>query len=383
MQIEVCDSILRIGAAEWNPLAAGHPFLRHEFLAALERHGAVGRGVGWIPHHLVLRDDSGGRIAGALPAWLKLHSRGEFVFDFAWAHAFEHHGRSYYPKLVGAIPWTPATGPRLLVAPDRDRPTIANALADGLRQASDRLGLSGAHVLFARDDDIQALEAAGFLPRTDVHYFWTNAGYSDFDAFLSTFVSRKRKKMRRERRQVIEQGIELEVRHGNELTDDEWHTVHRFYALSFMRKTDLPTFSAAFFQEIGETMGEQLVIFLARCAGTPVAAAILFRDDDALYGRYWGSEAEYHSLHFEACYHQGIEYCIRHGLRRFEPGAQGEHKIARGFLPTRTRSAHWIGEPAFRDAIAEYLQRERMLVEARHAQLLSWSPFRSPAGEAV
>jgi len=378
MRLEQLDSIDRVAADEWNALVGGFPFLRHEFLSALERHGAVGADFGWIPHYLVLRDDADGQITAAAPTFLKLHSFGEFVFDFAWAHAYERNGLHYYPKLVAAAPYTPATGPRLLVAPGRDRAAVAAELAVAVREHSATLGVSSLHWLFPRPDDIAILQDAGLLIRTDVHYFWSNAGYRDFDDFLAHFTSRKRKKARRERRRVAEQGITLERRHGDEMTDAEWTLAHHFYATTFERKWNLPVLSRDFFAELGRTMGERILVVFARHQRRTVAGAILFHDDHTLYGRYWGCDEDYHSLHFEACYYQGIEFAIEQGLGRFEPGAQGEHKIARGFLPTYTHSAHWIAQPEFRRAIADYLEREREVVEWRHEELTRWSPFRAP-----
>ena len=377
MRLEIADHIAEFDPGAWNALTgADYPFFRHEFLVALERHGAVGPEVGWVPRFLLLRGDDD-RLLGAVPTWLKSHSRGEFVFDFTWADAWERHGLAYYPKLVAAIPWTPATGPRLLVAPGDDASAHRTALAQGLRTLTTRLSLSSAHGLFVDEADLRAFEAAGFRRRVDFHYFWHNAGYADFDDFLGALTSRKRKKIRQERRYVREQGIETGIRHGHEMSDDELERVHALYALSFIRKTNLPVFSRAFFREIARTMGEQLVCALAWRGGEIVATAIMLRDSATLYGRYWGTSGDYPALHFEACYYQGIDYCIRHGLQRFEPGAQGEHKIARGFLPTRTWSVHWIAEPAFRDAIADHLQREARLVEQYFAQLQRESPFRA------
>ncbi len=377
MQLERHQSLEAIDADAWNALVGDFPFLRHEFLLALERHGAVGREFGWLPYYLVLREHPDGPIAAAAPTFLKANSYGEFVFDFAWAHAYERHGMAYYPKLVAAAPYTPATGPRLLVAPGRDFASTAGALIDAICRHGERLQLSSLHWLFPHERDQAALQAQGLLLRTDIQYHWTNAGYRDFDDFLDRFTSRKRKKARRERRRVAEQGIELVRRRGDEMDADEWARAHHFYASTFERKWNVPVLSRAFFEDISRTMGDRIVVVFARHRGRDVAGAILFRGDDTLYGRYWGSDADYHSLHFETCYYQGIDYAIAHGLRRFEPGAQGEHKIARGFLPVYTQSAHWIAHPGFRDAIADYLERERTLVVQRFGALQAESPFRA------
>ncbi len=377
MQLEVLERLDAVDAREWNALAGAFPFLRHEFLSALQRHGCLGREFGWIPYYLVLREAPGGPIAAAAPTFLKLNSFGEFVFDFAWAHAYERHGLRYYPKLVAAAPFTPATGPRLLVAPDRERGATAAALAAAVREHAGELGVSTLHWLFPPERDLASLRDDGLLIRDDIQYHWTNAGYADFDDFLAAFSSRKRKKARRERRRVHEQGIELVRRHGHEMDDAEWSLAHHFYTSTFEKKWNIPVLTREFFAEIGRTMGEQIVVVFARHAGRTVAASILFRGGNTLYGRYWGCDADCHSLHFEACYYQGIEYAIEQGLERFEPGAQGEHKIARGFLPTWTHSAHWIAEPMFRDAIRDHIERERAVLQSRYRELMSESPFRA------
>ncbi len=377
MQLEVLKRFEEVEPAEWNALAGEFPFLRHEFLSALQRHGCVGRDYGWIPYFLLLRDGPDGALVAAAPTFLKLNSFGEFVFDFAWAEAYERHGLRYYPKLVAAAPYTPATGPRLLVAPGQDRDRVAAALAAAAREHADELGVSSLHWLFPVECDLETLRADGQLIRDDIQYHWTNDGYADFDAFLEAFTSRKRKKARRERRRVYEQGIEIVRRHGADMDAEEWTLAHHFYASTFEKKWNIPVLTRDFFAELGRTMGDRVVVVFARIAGRTVAAAILFRGGDTLYGRYWGCDADFHSLHFELCYYQGIEYAIEQGLQRFEPGAQGEHKIARGFLPTWTHSAHWIAEPAFRDAIADYLDRERRLLAGRFRELQADSPFRS------
>ena len=375
MRLEPLQSVEAIAADEWNALVGEYPFLRHEFLLALERHGALGRAYGWLPHYLVLRD-ADGTIAAAAPTFLKYNSYGEFVFDFAWAHAYERHGLAYYPKLVAAAPFTPATGPRMLVAPGQDREALCKRLAEAVRAHCAELGLSGCHWLFPMADELEQLRRAGLLIRSDIQYHWTNAGYAGFDDFLSALSSRKRKKIRRERRRVAEQGIRLVRRRGDEMTPGEWALAHHFYATTFERKWNIPVLSRGFFEELGATMGDRIVVVLAQAQGRAIAAAILFQGGGTLYGRYWGCETEHHSLHFEACYYQGIDHAIAHGLDRFEPGAQGEHKIARGFLPTWTHSAHWIAHPGFRRAIADHLEREHVLMEQQHAELETWSPFR-------
>jgi len=377
MHAEILDRLDAVGAAEWNALAGEFPFLRHEFLGALQRHGALGAGVGWVVHFVVLRDAPGGRLLAAAPTFLKSNSFGEFVFDFAWADAHERHGLPYYPKLTAAAPFTPATGPRLLVAPDQDRAHLTAALAQAVRAEAAERDLSSLHWLFPAAADLETLRADGLVIRDDIQYHWTNDGYADFDDFLGAFTSRKRKKARRERRRVAEQGITLERRRGNAMDEHEWALAHHFYAATFEKKWNIPVLNRACFAELGRTMGERIIVVFAHYQGRAVAAAILFQGGDTLYGRYWGCDADFHSLHFEACYYQGIEYAIAHGLQRFEPGAQGEHKIARGFLPTWTHSAHWIAHPTFERAIADHVARERQVLQTHFAALQSWSPLRS------
>ncbi|MDX1608875.1 MAG: GNAT family N-acetyltransferase [Halofilum sp. (in: g-proteobacteria)] len=381
MNTEWLDSLEQVPPAEWNALVGDYPFLRHEFLFALEQHGCIGAATGWLPRYLLLRDPDDGAIAGALPSFVKLNSWGEFVFDFAWADAYARHGLRYYPKLVAAAPYTPARGPRLLVAPGRDPARTAARLVTAARTGAREHRWSSIHWLFPLPHELDWLQADDLLLRSDIQYHWRNGGYRGFDDFLEALSSRKRKKIRRERRRTAEQGITLSRHRGDELDARQWRLAHHFYASTFEKKWNVPVLTQAFFEQLGATMGEQLLVVFAHHGGREVAASILFRGGDTLYGRYWGCEHDYHSLHFEACYYQGIEYAIEQGLDRFEPGAQGEHKIARGFLPERTHSVHWIGQPDFRRAIADYLARERRLVDLRFEELRSWSPYRQAADE--
>jgi hypothetical protein len=379
LRVEVIRELERIPAAEWNRASGtAQPFLRHEFLVALERHGCVGSLYGWLPHHLVARD-AAGRLCGVVPLYLKDNSYGEFVFDWAWADAWHRAGIPYYPKLVSSIPYTPVTGPRILVAEDADREQVGAALVQAALALLDSTGASSLHWLFTDPVDTQRLVDRGFLRRTGCHFHWHNAGYRDFEDFLSRLSSRKRKKIRRERRYVQEAGIEMRLLHGTEASREDWRVMHAFYRSTFEKKSGMPTLSEDFFVEISRTMGDQVVLVFALQAARPVAGAILLRGDHALYGRHWGCLADYHSLHFEACYYQGIEYAIAHGLQLFEPGAQGEHKISRGFLPTYTWSAHWIRHPQFRVAIERYLQQEHAAVVDYHDELMATSPFRRTA----
>lgn len=376
MRARILASIDEVGSAQWNALAgAGAPFLRHEFLAALERHDCVGTQSGWTPCHLVL-DDERGALLGAMPLYRKLHSWGEFVFDFAWAQAYARHGLSYYPKLVAAIPFTPASGPRLLVRAAVDAEALRRELIDqALAYAADE-ALSSLHALFTERSQARELAARGLLLRRDCQFHWHNRGYADFDAFLATFTAEKRKKVRRERRRVSEAGIEFQTLGGAQVDERSWRTIHALHADTFLRHGHTPYLSLEFFREIARTMPDQLVVQRALRGTRTIAAAICFRGADALYGRYWGASEEHHSLHFETCYHQGIEYCIREGLRRFEPGTQGEHKVSRGFEPTLTWSVHWIADGRFARAIQTYLEHEAEAVNEYAAQVGEHVPFK-------
>ena len=333
------DSIDAIPAADWNRLAdPDTPFLRHELLAAMERHGCVGEGLGWLPRHLTLRDGRGELVAAA-PCYLKLNSYGEFVFDWSWADAYRRCGLRYYPKLVIASPYTPATGPRILVADGPRQDEYAAALIQGSLELAEDLGVSSLHWLFTTEAETRNLEGQGFMRRLGCQFHWDNPGYEDFDHFLGAFSSAKRKQVKRERRRVAEAGIGFRLLSGQEIRDDEWTTFHQLYCSTFDKRGGIPTLSLGFFQEIGRTLADRCLLVLAYHQGEIVAAAFNLVGTRSLYGRHWGCFADFHSLHFEACYYQGLEFCIQRGLSRFEPGAQGEHKISRGFLPTPTWSA--------------------------------------------
>ncbi len=362
---------------DWDRLVGSRqPFLRHAFLHALERHGCVGPRWGWHPRHLLLYE--GDRLVGALPQYLKTNAYGELVFDWAWAEAHERSGRPYYPKLVAAVPYTPASGRRLLVHPEADAPAVRQGLIAAALAHAGEAKVSSLHWLFPDQTDRTALAEAGLLIRQGVQFHWHNRtpGYDDFDDFLAQFSSAKRKKVRRERRQARESGVTLRQCYGEQMSDAEWRAVHRHYASTFERLGGHATLSEGFFREVSERMPGQLVVFLAERQGQPVASAICLRDADTLYGRHWGCDERYAGLHFELCYYQGLEYCIQHGLRRFDPGAQGEHKISRGFLPTPTWSAHWIAHPGLRQAIADFLRHETEAMEDYRGELGEHSPYR-------
>jgi predicted N-acyltransferase len=363
VRTEILENISDIGAGDWNRLAgAEHPFLRHEFLAALEHSGCAAPATGWFPQHVIARNDDGS-LAGAMPVYRKNNSRGEFVFDWAWADAYRRAGLRYFPKLVAAVPFTPATGARFLTAPGIDRNTVAPVMVRAALRRAGQTGASSFHVLFPAPEDAEALRSCGLMIRKDCQFHWRNRGYQRFDDFLGEFTAEKRKKARRERRRVAEAGICFRTLRGHEISDALWQQIMPLYATSFWRRGRDPYLNEAFFRAISERLPQSLVMIVALLDAKPVAVAICFRSQDTLYGRYWGSAGDYHSLHFETCYYQGIEYCIAEGLQRFEPGTQGEHKISRGFVPTATWSAHWLSHPRFSAAVGDYLGRERAYID--------------------
>ena len=379
MRIKVLDRIAEVAADEWNALAGGsQPFLRHEFLHALEGSGCVSAETGWQPCHLLLLDGKS-TLIGAMPLYLKSHSRGEFVFDWAWAAAYQRAGHDYYPKLLNAVPFTPVTGPRFLSAGAEagadgiDAPAL---LLAGAVELAHRVKASSLHCLFPSEQDAEWMEEKGMMLRTDCQFHWKDDGYGGFPDYLKTFSSAKRKKVNRERRRVQEAGIRFETLNGDALKPELWETLYPLYAASYLKRGQYPYLNHDFFERITRDMPESLVVFLARLDGEAVALAICFRSDTALYGRYWGSRGYYHSLHFETCYYQGIEYCIREGLALFDPGVQGEHKLARGFRPQTSFSTHWVRHEGFADALSGYLASEREQV-ARYAEIAGeHTPFK-------
>lgn len=373
MPLRVFEAIRDIPMHEWNGLAGtDHPFTRHEFLAALEETGCVGPGTGWVPRHLALYDEAG-VLTAAAPLYLKYDSWGEFVFDWSWAQAYERAGRRYYPKLVGAIPFTPATGRRILA---RDEGNAAQLSGEAARYAQE-LGVSSLHWLFTTPAETRMLHERGLIRRRGCQFHWKNAGYDDFNGYLATFTAERRKKVKRERRRVIEAGLRLEVRHGDEITCAEWRRFHEHYRSTFVMHGHDAPLTPEFFPAVAAAMPRQIILVTAYAGNENVGGALCYRSADTLYGRHWGACRHYHSLHFEACYYQGIEYCIRHGLRRFEPGAQGEYKIPRGFMPSDTWSAHWIADPAFSSAIRNFCEREDEAMSCYHAAVGALSPYKA------
>ena len=363
-----------IDAKAWNALLPDdNPFVDHAFLSGLERHGCAQAAHGWQPYHVGIYD--GDRLVAAAPLYLKGNSHGEFVFDWSWAGAYERHGLAYYPKLLCAVPYSPVTGPRLLVGAGADANTLRALLIATMRDESRRLGLSSAHLNFASEDDAAAFDRSDWLPRFDWQFHWQNQGWRDFDEFLGALNHKKRKNIRSERAHAARAGATCEIRHGDELDAAEWRALHGFYLSTFDDKGNFPALTLDFFRHLGRAMPRRVLAVLCRRGGQLVAGALLLRSATTLYGRYWGCSEQIEGLHFEACYYQGIEYCLRESLQRFEPGAQGEHKLARGFLPTATHSFHWIGDARFRGAIADALARERRALLAYGEDLAEHSPY--------
>jgi predicted N-acyltransferase len=374
--IEVRDSIASIAPAEWNRVADEHPLLRHEFLTALHDTGCASAKTGWAPQYLIARED--GRFAGAMPLYLKSHSYGEYVFDWAWADAYQRHGLTYYPKLLSAIPFTPVTGGRLL-APNTE---LRQLLADGALELARELGVSSLHCLYPEAEQAEVLQSRGLMLRHGVQFHWRNAGYADFAAFLATLNHEKRKKIKQERRYVSEAKIEFEWFEGAAITDALWIFFNRCYRETYRQHHSTPYLNLDFFRAIGGTMPENIVMIVAMREGKPIAASLNIHDRQRLFGRYWGA-LEYHpSLHFETCYYQVLEFCIAKGIETFEGGAQGEHKMARGLLPVQTHSAHWLAHPQFAAAIEEFLAREKRGVSIYLDELNERTPFRQALGES-
>jgi predicted N-acyltransferase len=371
LRLQTFDRLDAIAASDWDALHDGaNPFVRHAFLAGLERHGCLRAEWGWTPRHAALFD--GESLVAAAPAYLKTNSHGEFVFDHAWAHAYAQLGRDYYPKWLVAVPYSPVTGPRLLARDDAHR----RALADGLRTHAAAAGLSSVHVNFLDEAGARAFDAP-WLARTDVQFHWRNAGWRDFEEFLAALDARKRKNIRQERARVARAGITFRVLHGDEASAGDIDAMHAFYVDTQRQYGNHPALTRAFFHHLADAMPRQVVMFLAERDGKTVAGAWCLRGADAFYGRYWGCSETIAGLHFETCYYQGIEYCLREGLTTFEPGAQGEHKVARGFLPVATHSRHWIADAAIADALAPWCAQERRANLRYRDRVLDHSPFRA------
>jgi len=372
-------SISDVPASRWNALAGNeYPFHRHEFLIALEESGCIGGDTGWSPLHLLLEQDD--TLVAALPMYQKTNSEGEFIFDFAWARAYHQAGLEYFPKLVAAIPFTPVNCNCILLSESLDtaekqHEARAQLLSVVINQMKEH-DISSLHMLFPTEDEQKDFADIGLLMRRDCQFHWANNNYKDFDDFLATFSAKKRKKVKRERRKVAEAGISYKLYEGHELTDDLWDRLTPLYSRTFLLRGRMPYLNTEFFRQVTRTLPEALMVIVAYKDDQPIATAICFKAANALYGRYWGADGDYDSLHFETCYYQGIDYCIRNGLQLFEPGTQGEHKIARGFSPTRTGSAHWISDERFAAAIDSYLKEEGEHIDAYMESLASHVPYK-------
>ncbi|MBC2770489.1 GNAT family N-acetyltransferase [Pusillimonas minor] len=369
-ELSLARTLDDIAPEEWNALAKGHPLASHAFLHALEASGCASLETGWDPHYLLLKRN--GQLAGAMPLFVKYHSRGEYVFDHAWARAFMQHNLPYYPKLLSAIPFSPVPGPRLLARSPADRTMLAQAAVSLAQQNA----LSSLHILFPDDADQAALREAGFMFRETVQFHWHNNNYGTIDDFLAGMTQQKRKKLKQDRKKVAAAGITFKWLRGNEITADDLAFFYRCYERTYHEHGNAPYLNADFFERIWRTMGDQLLLVLAHRDETPVACAFNIIGEERLYGRYWGTTEFVSGLHFETCYLQAIEYCIAHQIKVFEGGAQGEHKLSRGMLPVKTWSAHWVRDARFAQAIANFLDEETRAVDHYAEALVEHSPFR-------
>lgn len=378
--MRVARSMREIDAAAWDACAnppgqVYHPFISYAFLSALEESGSAVPKTGWGSQHLLLEDEAKG-LAAVMPLYLKAHSQGEFVFDHGWAEAFMRAGGEYYPKLLSAVPFTPATGRRLLIHPQANRREAAEILTAGAIALTKRGGWSSLHANFLLEEDCAVLSANGFLRREGQQFHWTNDGFSSFEEFLNALASRKRKQLRKERRDALANGITIHLLTGRDITEAHWDAFFAFYIDTGNRKWGRPYLTRTFFSLIGQSMSEQVLLVLCERAGKPIAGALNFIGGDTLYGRYWGAIEDHPCLHFEACYYQAIDFAIARKLQRVEAGAQGEHKLARGYRPVTTLSAHWIADPSFRAAVERYLLAERQIVAQDIEALDAHAPFK-------
>ncbi|MGV2128190.1 GNAT family N-acetyltransferase [Agrobacterium vitis] len=363
------------GAAKASGGEAYNPFNSWAYLSALEESGSATAKTGWLGHHLLM-ENGDGQLLGAMPCYLKNHSRGEYVFDQGWADAFERAGGQYYPKLQASIPFTPATGPRLMVAEGVEPESARASLAASFAEISRKLGVSSAHATFLPENELEHFKDADFLHRLDQQFHFINQGYANHDAFLETLASRKRKALKKERRAALENGITIDWLTGSDLTEAVWDQFFTFYMDTGSRKWGKPYLTRQFYSLIGERMAEDILLVMAKRDGRYVAGAINFIGEETLFGRHWGCSEDHPFLHFEVCYHQAIDFALAKGLKKVEAGAQGEHKLARGYQPVTTHSAHYIAHPGLRRAIADYLEREREEVEHIGAYLGEHTPFR-------
>ena len=375
LNLHIGTEMAAIDAAEWDALAgSANPFISHAFLQALEKGGAVGGNSGWDPMHLLLRSDDG-QLLGAMANYLKHHSYGEYIFDHGWANAFERAGCDYYPKLLAAVPFTPATGPRFLVRDNRA--DLKTALAKGMETLMEKYQLSSAHINFLPSGDAHQLAVTGWLDRTSIQFHWHNHNYADFDDFLDNLSSRKRKNIRKERASVAKSGVTMIRLTGAAITQDHIDAFFRFYMSTIDRKWGGAYLTHEVFTQLGKTMADRMLLVMAEYEGNIIGGALNFIGDDALYGRNWGADIDIPNLHFEACYYQAIDFAIEHGLSRVEAGAQGFHKVQRGYLPVTTHSVHLIAHDGFRDAVTRFLNAEKRGVEAEKNHIAMTSPFKT------
>jgi predicted N-acyltransferase len=375
MEVKQIDSMTQVNCTAWNRLAGdAYPFLRHEFLSALEQSGSVSAQTGWEPAHLLVMDEE--ELVAFMPLYLKRHSWGEYVFDQSWAQAYRQQGLDYYPKWLTAIPFTPCQGARIVSKAAADPLEVMQLLLGFIKQLSAKLDISSWHCLFPTEHQAEQLRSLGLSIREGVQFHWFNRGYHDFNDFLQTLNAGKRKMLKRERRKISEQGVSLLRIAGPDVSEAQWRAFFRFYTMTYLKRGSQPYLNPAFFQQIAATMGEQLLLVLAVKEDKYIAAALSFIGADTLYGRYWGCDEEHHSLHFETCYYQGLDYCIEHGLQRFDSGAQGEHKIARGFEPITTYSAHWIKDNRFAKAIGRFLAGEQEAMRLYKQDAATYLPFK-------
>ena len=369
--IRIIKSLSDVDAQQWNTLAGDQPFLRHEYLAALESTGCVSQRAGWIPQHVTIWEDN--MLTGAMPLYLKNHSYGEYIFDWAWAEAYQRHGLKYYPKLVSAIPFTPVTGQRLLA---RSQP-IRELLFSSAMQLAQDMGVSSLHCLFPVESQAKEMQALGMLLRSSVQFHWQNHDYADFDAYLAGMSHDKRKKIRQERRKVKDAGVEFEHVRGRDATEAHWAFFYECYQTTYRQHRSSPYLNLDFFTQIGATLADNTLLVIASREGRPIASALNLFNAHTLYGRYWGALEYVAGLHFETCYYQAIQFCIQHRIGIFEGGAQGEHKVARGFLPTPTWSVHWLAHPEFSNAVEAFLAQEAQGIEHYISELNDSSPFKN------
>ena len=370
-KLRVLDDLSAVAASDWNRLALGNPMLSHEFFHALHESGCAASASGWLPQFVTLWDEAGPRLRAAMPLYLKSHSYGEYVFDWAWADAYQRHGLAYYPKLLAAIPFSPVSGPRLLASTDTERAALVRAALD-LAQNTSSL-----HVLFPQPQEAALMQAAGMMLRSSVQFHWNNPGYVSFDEFLAQMSHAKRKKIRQERRRVRDARVRFRRLRGDEIMESDWVLFAHCYNRTYHAHRSTPYLNLEFFQLLGHTMPQHLLLIVAEIDGRPIASALNLYSEETLYGRYWGALEYLPCLHFETCYYQALEFCIEQRIKVFEGGAQGEHKLARGFLPVTTQSAHWLAHPEFSDAVERFLEREQQGIARYVDELNEHSPFKS------